>query len=384
MDLPDKPGTMDGDGTMRIISILTAALVAGALWLLIMDRDRLDRWTGRDSAAPEPAQAVAAPAAAVPETASAQSVLVREIAAQPLQSGVLLRGRTEAARSVEMRAETAGRVVSAPLPRGTQVDAGAVLCRLDPGTRPAALAEAEARLAEADLTARNTDVLREAGNAAETRRLAAQSALAAARSAVAAMQADLARTEITAPFAGLLEDDSAETGTLLQPGGLCATVVALDPLRLVGFAAERDVARIAPGAQAGGRLADGQMLAGTVSFVARSADAATRTFRVEITVPNPEGAIRDGQTAELLIATPGVSAHLVPASALTLDDDGHVGLRLADADNRARFARVTVLRDSADGIWVSGLPDPARVIVRGQDYVTDGVALAVTMEGSAP
>jgi multidrug efflux system membrane fusion protein len=384
MATPDKPGTMDGDGTMRIISILTAALVAGALWLLIMDRDRLDRWTGRDVAAPEPAQAVAAPAAAVPETASAQSVLVREIAAQPLQSGVLLRGRTEAARSVEMRAETAGRVISAPLPRGTQVDAGAVLCRLDPGTRPAALTEAEARLAEADLTARNTDVLREAGNAAETRRLAAQSALAAARSAVAAMQADLARTEITAPFAGLLEDDSAETGTLLQPGGLCATVVALDPLRLVGFAAERDVARIAPGAQAGGRLADGQMLAGTVSFVARSADAATRTFRVEITVPNPEGAIRDGQTAELLIATPGVSAHLVPASALTLDDDGHVGLRLADADNRARFARVTVLRDSADGIWVSGLPDPARVIVRGQDYVTDGVALAVTMEGSAP
>jgi membrane fusion protein, multidrug efflux system len=381
--MPENPGTTDGDGTMRIISILTAALVAGALWLLILDRDRLDRWTGRDSAVPDTVQAAAAPARP-PAPVSAQSVLVREIAAQPLQSGVLLRGRTEAARSVEMRAETAGRVISAPLPRGTQVAQGAVLCRIDPGTRPAALAEAEARLAEAELTARNTDVLREAGNAAETRRLAAQSALAAARSAVAAMQADLARTEITAPFAGLLEDDSAETGTLLQPGGLCATVVALDPLRLVGFAAERDVARLAPGAQAGGRLADGQMLAGTVSFVARSADAATRTFRVEITVPNPDGAIRDGQTAELLIATPGVSAHLVPASALTLDDGGHIGVRLAGDDDRARFARVTVLRDSAAGIWVSGLPDLARVIVRGQDYVTDGVALAVTMEGSAP
>jgi multidrug efflux system membrane fusion protein len=368
---------------MRIMSILTAALVALGLWLVIMDRDRLDRWTGRDAASPAPSQS-AAPGAPAPVAGPVQSVLVREIAAQPLQSGVLLRGRTEAARSVEVRAETGGRVVSAPLPRGTRVEQGTILCRLDAGTRPAALAEAEARLAEADLTARNTDVLREAGNAAETRRLAAQSALAAARSAVAAMQADLARTEIAAPFAGLLEDDTAETGTLLQPGGLCARVVALDPLRLVGFAAERDVARIQPGAQAGGRLADGQMLAGTVSFVARSADAATRTFRVDITVPNPDGAIRDGQTAELLIATPGVAAHLVPASALTLDDDGHIGVRLADADDMARFARVTVLRDSADGIWVSGLPDPARVIVRGQDYVTDGVALAVTMEGSAP
>lgn len=365
---------------MRIISILTAALVAGALWLLIMDRDRLDRWTGRDAAPAPQAEAPATP----PPPSAVQSVVVRTIRAQPLQSGVLLRGRTEAARSVEVRAETGGRVISAPLPRGTRVQAGTVLCRLDPGTRPATLAEAEARLAEAELAARNADVLTESGNAAETRRLSAQSALAAARSAVAAVRADLARTELAAPFAGLLEDDTAETGTLLQPGGLCARVVALDPLRLVGFAAERDVARIAPGAQAGGRLADGQMLTGEVSFVARSADAATRTFRVEIRVPNPESAIRDGQTAELLVATPGEQAHLVPASALTLDDGGHIGVRLADAQDRAGFARVTVLRDSADGIWVSGLPDPARVIVRGQDYVTDGVPLAVTPEGAAP
>lgn len=367
---------------MRIISILTAALVAGALWLLILDRDRLDRWTGRD-ATPAAQEADAAPAAA-PDPTAAQSVVVRSIPAQPLQSGVLLRGRTEAARSVEVRAETGGRVISDPLPRGTQVEAGTVLCRLDPGTRPATLAEAEARLAEAELAARNADVLSESGNAAQTRRLSAQTALAAARSAVAAVQADLARTTLAAPFAGVLEDDSAETGTLLQPGGLCARVLALDPLRLVGFAAERDVARIAPGAQAGGRLADGKVLAGTVSFVARSADAATRTYRVEISVPNPDGAIRDGQTAELLVATPGEPAHLVPASALTLDDAGHIGVRLAGAGDRAVFARVTVLRDSADGIWVSGLPDPARVIVRGQDFVTDGVALAVTMQGATP
>jgi membrane fusion protein, multidrug efflux system len=367
---------------MRIIPVITAALVAGALWLVIMDRERLDRWTGANSASDAPAAQATAIADPPPgPDMPVQSVLVREIAAQPLASAVLLRGRTAAARSVEVRAETGGRVVSAPLPRGTQVSEGTILCRLDPGTRPATLAEAEARLAEAELTARNTDVLREAGNAAETRRLAAQSALAAARSAVAAIQADLARTEIVAPFAGILEDDSAETGALLQPGALCATVVALDPLRLVGFAAERDVARIQPGAQAGGRLADGRMLTGQVSFVARSADAATRTFRVEITVPNPDGTIRDGQTAELLIAAPAVQAHLVPGSALTLDNAGRIGVRLADAADIARFAPVTVLRDTTEGIWVSGLPDPARVIVRGQDYVTDGVALAVTVDG---
>jgi multidrug efflux system membrane fusion protein len=44
-----------------------------------------------------------------------------------------------------------------------------------------------------------------------------------------------------------------------------------------------------------------------VTFLSRSADEQTRTFRVEITVPNPDVTIRDGQTADILIQTAGTS-----------------------------------------------------------------------------
>ncbi len=50
---------------------------------------------------------------------------------------------------------------------------------------------------------------------------------------------------------------------------------------------------------------------------------------------NADLSIRDGQTAEMMIATEGTPAHLLPASALTLDDDGRLGLRIVDADSRA-------------------------------------------------
>ena len=110
-----------------------------------------------------------------------------------------------------------------------------------------------------------------------------------------------------------------------------------------------------------------------MTFLSRSADPLTRTFRVELQVPNADLSIRDGQTAEILIAAEGADAHLLPASALTLNDDGDLGVRLVAEDSTAQFAPLRVLRDTADGIWVAGLPETANVITVGQEYVTDGV-----------
>ncbi|MCR9150403.1 MAG: efflux RND transporter periplasmic adaptor subunit [Rhodobacteraceae bacterium] len=401
---------------MRILPILTAALVMAVLYLAVFERDRL---MGMAGAAPETApapEAAAAPAASEPAPVS---VVALRSTARGLASGVLLRGETQAAREVEMRAETSGQIVSVPLRKGAAVEAGTLLCEIDEGTRGAALAEAEARLpeararlieararlpeaearlAEAELTANAARRLGEDGFASATRIanadaalssaeagvegartgiLAAEAGLKAAQAAIEAAERELGRTRITAPFAGLLETDTAETGALMTPGALCATIIALDPIRIVGFVPETEIDRLAPGARAGARLATGRELAGTVSFLSRAADRDTRTFRVEIEVPNPNLSIRDGQTAEIVIEAEGERAHLLPASALTLDDDGRLGLRIV-VDGRAGFAPVSLLRDTPEGVWVAGLEETAAVIVTGQDYVTEGVPVAVT------
>ena len=66
-------------------------------------------------------------------------------------------------------------------------------------------------------------------------------------------------------------------------------------------------------------------------------------------------------------------AHFIPQSALTLNNEGTLGVRIVDLADTARFRPVTVLRDEAGGIWVSGLEDVADVIVIGQEFVSDGV-----------
>ena len=118
-----------------------------------------------------------------------------------------------------------------------------------------------------------------------------------------------------------------------------------------------------------------------MTFLSRSADPQTRTFLTEIEVPNPDLLIRDGQTAEILIASDGAQAHLVPQSALTLNDEGTLGLRLVNDADTVEFHEVQIVRDTTEGIWVTGLPAQATVIVVGQEYVVEGVKVDATPRG---
>jgi multidrug efflux system membrane fusion protein len=353
---------------MRPLPLVTALIVAGVLYLALIQRDAVLAALGvRPTEAAE--QLVEAPVE--------MSVVALRSRAREIDRDVVLRGETEATRMVAVRAETSGRVVSEPLRKGADVSGGDVLCEIDPGTRIAELEQARAALSEAEINHRAATELRERGFAPETREAATRAAIQAARAAVERATTEIERLTMEAPFEGILETDTAELGALLQPGSVCATIIELDPLRGVGYAAETQVGRIVPGAAATLRLIDGTELRGEVAFVSRSADPETRTFRVDITVPNPDLATRAGQTALISIAAPGDAAHLLPGSALTLDDTGTLGVRTVDDDGRVGFAPVEVLRDTGSGMLVGGLPGRADVIVTGQEFVIDGQTVKV-------
>ncbi|MEM9343140.1 MAG: efflux RND transporter periplasmic adaptor subunit [Pseudomonadota bacterium] len=382
---------------MRLISILTAAVVGTALYFLVIERDTLLSFAAGE--APDAEVVDAAPAeaqpAAVSELAQNERNLVSVVAerstAQVIDGAVVLRGRTEAARQVDVRAETSGLVISEPLRKGVRVEQGDLLCRLDIGTRDATLKEAEsrlveagARLADAEINERAAERLSQDGFAAETRLTAATAAVQSARAGVesaeagiAAAKKELERLEIRAPFSGVLESDTAEIGAFLQPGNLCATVLQLDPIKLVGFVPEAEVDRIQVGARAGARLTSGRELTGEVTFISRSADPMTRTFRVEVTAPSGDE-VRDGQTVEILISSDGATAHKIPQSSLTLDNQGRLGVRLVGDGDITEFAPVSIVRDTSDGVWVTGLDEAVALIVVGQEYVTAGVPVAPT------
>ena len=219
---------------------------------------------------------------------------------------------------------------------------------------------------------------RQAGVGVARRAVGRRLEVRVAEAAVAAAQKEIDRLTIKATFGGLLESDTAEIGSLLQPGSACATVIQLDPIKIVGFVPETERDRITVGAPAGARLLDGTEVSGNVTFLSRSADKLTRTFRVEMEIPNPDITIADGQTADILIASDGKAAHLIPQSSLTLNDSGALGVRTILANNATKFVEISLLRDTPNGVWVSGLDPEVSIIVVGQEYVIDGIVVDPT------
>lgn len=437
---------------MRLFPILAAILVGAVIYAFVLERDQVVALF----APPEDSAVVDAGSGGqeTTQTAAQNETAVRVIAvrsvARRVDTAVVVRGQTQADRQVELLAQTVGQVVSEPLKKGNFVDAGEVLCRLDPGTREASLAEAVARLAEArarvpeaeaqvpsaqasveeararvieakarlreaDINENAASRLSEEGFASATRVAqtqaevegakaqivsaeaglkaaasglesaaagieAASAGVESAQASVAAAQKEIDNLTIVAPFSGLLESSTAELGSLLQTGGLCATVIQLNPIKMVGFVPETQINQVVVGAPAKAQLASGEAVEGNVVFVSRAADDLTRTFQVDVKVPNPDYRLRDGQTAEIQIASDGKNAHLLPQSALTLNDNGALGVRVVSPDSQAKFVPVSLLRDTANGVLLSGLPDQADVIIIGQEFVADGVPVAPSFE----
>lgn len=343
------------------------------IFILVIAGLVLIYFIGRTVFGGEPETAQAKPVA--PNTTPSVQAKLTPETVRPLE--ISIRGRTEAARTVVVRSETAGVVTATPTTEGSFVRQGQVLCRLSVDARQASLDQATAALKSRQLQRKAAAELAAKGYRSETQVLEAQANLDQATAAVRAAEIALRQVEIRAPFAGVFDRRDAEIGAYLSPGQACGTMIELNPLLVVGDAPETEAGRLAAGATARAKLVDGHLLNGRVRYVARDADAQTRTYHVEVIVPNPGNTVRSGLSADLRIAAGSGAAHLVPVSALVLDSAGRQGVRYVLADGRVAFAPVTVLEETTDGMWIRGLKGTVNVITVGQSFVADGQKVRV-------
>lgn len=286
-------------------------------------------------------------------------------------------GHTQADKRAVVAARTAGIVAELPATAGTWVEEGDLLLRLEAEGKEAAVESARQTLAQREAEASATERLAKSGNIASLQFDAARAALANARSALEQAAAELDRTMIRAPFSGIVDDVAVEKGTAVMQGAEVATLLKLDPILAVGEVGEHDIGAIRPGEAAEVRLVDGTALEGEVRFISRAASPRTRTYRVEVTVPNPEGRIPAGMTAEISIKAQTVQAVAVPRSVVTLNNDGQLGVRVLDEADQVHFQPITIVDDAPNALYLSGVPAGTRVIVAGQDLVTEGETVQV-------
>ncbi len=290
---------------------------------------------------------------------------------------IRISGVTEADKLAILAARSNGVVQELGAEQGDMVARGATVMLLEGQEVRAAVKAAEDQLAQAAEQLAVGEALNAKGSLPETEVTARRAAKTAAEGALAQARAAADRLSLTAPFAGTVDAVNVELGEWVQQGTPIATLISLDPIVVKAEVSERDVAHVAVGAKALVRLVSGVELEGTVRHLARKASDRTRTFALEVDLPNPDGQIPSGMTAELRLTAATQPALTVPRSVLTLNEAGQVGLRLVDDKDIAGFLPVELIDDTEAGFVVTGVPQGARVIVAGQDLVRDGEIVQV-------
>jgi multidrug efflux system membrane fusion protein len=310
-------------------------------------------------------------------------VMVQNLRAREITREVVVNGRTEPNRAIELKVETEGQVVALGAERGSRVAAGGAIVELDMRDRNEQLREAEALVVQRRLEFEAAGRLRGQQFVSEAQIAAAEADLRAAEAARERIRLDIARTSVTAPFDAVVQDRTVEIGDYVASGDTVAYLVDIDPMIVVGEVNEREIRNLDLGSTGTARLVGGQTAEGTIRYLAPVSDESTRTYRVELAVPNPEAALRAGMTAEIRLSAGMITAHSLTPALLALADDGTVGVKAVDEFNRVHFYPVEIVASTDDGVSVTGLPESLRVITVGQGFVVEGQIVEPVLDSAA-
>ncbi len=343
--------------------LAVVVLVAAGAWVVS------GKFSAVGSESKETVPAVEAPAAAPPtlRTVAAMAPVFADHAREIRVAGV-----TEADKKAVLAARSDGIVAELAVVQGAEVAADALVMRLDGADATAAVARAQSALTQATQQLDVGEKLFARGSLAELEITSRRAAQTAAEAALSEAQATEDRLILNAPFAGIVDSVAVERGEWVTAGAPITTILSLDPIVVKAEVSELDVGDITEGAPAKVRLVNGAELQGKVLHVARQASEQTRTFVIEVALPNPARTIPAGMTAEVRLSAPAQPAVIVPRSVITLSDAGVIGLRVVGADDLAKFVPVTLMDDTEAGLVVAGVPQGVRIITAGQDLVRDG------------
>ena len=292
--------------------------------------------------------------------------------AKLIEKTLSLNGETAAQRMVQVRSESSGRIIKIYKNKGDQVSTGDVLVEVDPGDLRARIKSAKAQQEQRRLELEGTKRLVNQGLQNTTQLAGAEALYEAAKAQTVGLELQLKHTVIRAPFSGYLNDRPVELGSYIGPGDPVAEILDFEPMIVRAQVSENEVTTLTEGMTAIAKLVDGRSLDGKVTFISANANPATRTFTIEMEISEQVGSPVAGSTASILVPTESVRAHFISPALLNLDDDGKVGLKILDSQDRVVFLNVEIAESTPQGVWVTGMADSVKLITVGQGFVNSG------------
>lgn len=390
----DKEGIAGPDGALWRKRLLTAGLVLVLLAVLSL----CWRYLRKEE---------------IVEHADAGVVPVAVAAAEQgdVESVVTLSGRVAAEVEMQVIPKIAGRVKGVFADVGDRVRQGQILVKIDDAEIAAAVSQADAGLAVAEAGARiaaanledarrNLERMQQLYDSGaislqqlEQAQLGYDSAAAGvseaqvrqAQAAVESARLQLANTVVTSPVDGLVTARYADPGSMTGPAQPLMTLVAIDNVQVEVNVPEDDINKLAPGQQVPVKVAAAgeQPFTGKITGLAPAADARSKMFPVKIAIPNSGHKLKPGMFAEVELVTEiRRSVTRIPLDAV-IEKDGRKTVYVVDGEKVREHQVETGVADSKNVEIRSGLRPGDRIVVSGQEFLTDGSRVKVTAETGA-
>ena len=311
--------------------------------------------------------------------AQAAAVEVVKVATAAMTRTITAVGSLRSDESITVRPEVAGRIAFIGFQEGQRVPKGATLLRLDPAINRAEVQQAEANLTLANAKFERAVELQGRGFISGQAKDEAENNLKVAEAAVALAQARLAKTEVKAPFSGIIGLRVVSVGDYVKEGADVVNLEAIDPLKVDFRVPEVYLKQVTLGQPLEVTLdaLPGKRYEGKVYAINPLVDTAGRSIVIRAQVRNQDTALRPGMFARVRLFTEArADALVLPEQALVPQGDEQYVFRVIDGKAVRTRIGVGQRRDALVEI-VAGLALGDVVVSAGQLKLRDGVPVKV-------
>jgi RND family efflux transporter MFP subunit len=292
-----------------------------------------------------------------------------------------VQGNVTTKQNVIIYPEYQGTLTRVLVKEGDRVRKGQLLARIDDGGLGSQLGQLEVQAELARTTYERQKRLWDQEIGSEIQYLQAKTNYEAAQNAVDQLKSQLAKTSITAPFSGTIDDVITEQGTVVSPGQPVFRLVNLDDMYIEAEIPERYLTTVTVGKDVAVNI---PMLSSTLQSKVRQTgnyiNPNNRSFRIEVNVPNEDGQVKPNLTARLRINDyTNPKALLIPISVISENAQGEQYVYVANAGaggaQEAIAERKIITTGLTQGDYtevISGITEGDAIIVEGARTVKDG------------
>ena len=184
-------------------------------------------------------------------------------------------------------------------------------------------------------------------------------------------ESEFKKIALYAPFDGILLDNHKIAGELVMPGEKVYELIDLSSLKIYGYINENEIMNISNENEVEITIL-GENVQGVIDYVSPIADPETKTFEIVVKVNNKDLRYKDGLSSIIFISKGKVLAHKISPSILALGDQGELGVKVITDNNLVGFKEIEIIEDTSDYMLVTGLDKIEKIIIVGQQYVSNG------------